>query len=291
MSAPSAFLVTVVVDEANLLNLGRRYLLSPQGTTIGNVPDVDIPLRIDRNPNCHLRIHLDNDLWYLTDIADFSGASLNTLIVQNSQLFDSDILKIGSMGFEFCSGEGEKVQYFEQIESLLQEDFLTRAYNRSFLYNLLQIEIVRYHRNLVNAQTNKSFNPPSPLSILFVDLDHFGQINKQYGHAAGDEVLRELVRQIKLRLRFTDIIARYGGEEFVIVLLDTTKEQALTVAESMRELIESFTFHLGVPSDISVTVSIGVAMLQNGMNVDSLLKVADERMRKAKTKGRNCSVG
>lgn len=291
MVTPAAFFVTVLVDEANLLDLGRRYPLLPTGTTLGNGPDVEIPLRLDKNALCHLRVHLDQDLWYLTDLAEFSGASLNNLLVQNSQIFDGDVLKVGPLGLEFCSGQGTKVRYFEQIESLLQEDFLTRAYNRSFLFNLLQIEIVRYHRSLANIQTNKSVSSPSSLSLLFIDIDHFGEINKKYGHSIGDEVLRELVKRIKARLRFTDIIARYGGEEFVIVLLDTPKEQALLVGEDMRQLIEKPGVQVDTEREIPITVSIGIAELQKGMNVDSFLREADEKMRKAKNLGRNQVMG
>ncbi len=287
MSIGAAFLVTVLIPPGDHHDLGRRYLLAPDGTTLGNSAEADILLRLDSSTPCHVRLRQEDDSWYLVDLAEFSGAYINGLIVQNSQIFDGDILQIGSLGFEFCSGTGIKIGYFEQIEHLLQEDFLTRAYNRSFSMNLLQLEVSRYNRWLTDEKDPFSPRRPNPISLIFIDTDNFGMINKKYGHAVGDGVLREMVRRVKLGLRPTDIIARYGGEEFVVVLLDTPLDYAKETAEEIRQSIANTPFLVDEQRAVEMTVSCGVSELEAGMDANALVQSADAKMRLAKNQGKN----
>lgn len=97
-----------------------------------------------------------------------------------------------------------------------------------------------------------------PLSLLFMDVDDFGMVNKAYGHLMGDQALRVISRQIRQTVRNTDIVARWGGEEFVILLPDTTVDQAVITAERIRRVVESAPVR-DRDRMISVTVSMGVA--------------------------------
>ena len=159
-------------------------------------------------------------------------------------------------------------------------DPLTGAKNRRYFERQLQRDFKRTQRG------------GSPLSLLMLDIDHFKRINDQFGHAAGDAVLQELVRRIDQCLpRETDWCARVGGEEFIIVLGDTPLSGAARVAERIRQAIA------GVPvatsaRAISFTASIGVACFQPASNrepvsVESLLAQLDANMYRSKQEGRN----
>jgi two-component system cell cycle response regulator len=159
-------------------------------------------------------------------------------------------------------------------------DPLTGAKNRRYFERQLQRDFKRTQRG------------GSPLSLLMLDIDHFKRINDQFGHAAGDAVLQELVRRVGQCLpRETDWCARVGGEEFIIVLGDTPLSGAARVAERIRQAIA------GVPvatpaRAISFTASIGVACFQPASNrepvsVESLLAQLDANMYRSKQEGRN----
>lgn len=286
MGKDCSFLILINVDEPNRNNLGRRYVISSQGSTLGTQLNADIHLNTIDDRETLVKIGKNGSHWYIDDLSDFSEALINGIISQNSHIYNGDILAINGLSFEFCTTESPKVQYFEAVENLLQEDFLTRAYNRSFLFNLLSLETTRYNRLAEGSVKNLSPYTPPPISIIFIDVDHFGALNKEHGHWVGDEILRSLVIRIKSCLRSIDIVARYGGEEFVILLLDTQLEQAKKIAETIRSCIANTPFLVDtVP--VHTTVSAGVAEFQPGMTKESFLQAADTKLRQAKRAGRN----
>ncbi|HEX9802029.1 MAG TPA: GGDEF domain-containing protein [Gammaproteobacteria bacterium] len=124
------------------------------------------------------------------------------------------------------------------------------------------------------------------LSLLFVDLDHFKRINDEYGHAAGDCVLRNTARRMRSTLRTSDRLFRYGGEEFVLLLQATDLHGAAIVAERVRRSLEQLvTDYEG--ERIAVTASIGAAQLGEGENHHALFAHADKALYRAKAEGRN----
>ena len=133
----------------------------------------------------------------------------------------------------------------EKNRELLEQanrDPLTGIYNRRFMYSNLENEI--------NTHLQKEL----PMCVLMMDIDHFKKINDTYGHSIGDDVLRVSAKLFQSDLLPHDILARYGGEEFAVILPACTKEDAITVAESLRKLVE--TAKLG---ELRFTISIGVA--------------------------------
>ncbi len=127
-----------------------------------------------------------------------------------------------------------------------------------------------------------------PLSVAFVDLDHFKNINDTYGHAVGDVVLRGVADVFRENLREVDAVGRYGGEEFVVVLPETPVEEATAVAEKLRLLMLKLRFDAGDGTMLTVSVSIGVAGGQGPrLRVDELIRDADAAMYSAKSLGRN----
>jgi len=161
-------------------------------------------------------------------------------------------------------------------------DPLTQLHNRRYLDRRLEEELARANRYR------------QPLSCLFVDADHFKQINDNYGHQVGDTVLRELACRIRSQLRASDIATRYGGEEFALLLPQTSLEEALMLAERIRHEVAACSLSPGNGEAIRLTVSIGVSealpMLGKAQHKrlgQQLLADADRALYLAKANGRN----
>jgi diguanylate cyclase (GGDEF)-like protein len=127
----------------------------------------------------------------------------------------------------------------------------------------------------------------TPLSLMLIDLDHFKQVNDRHGHDAGDRVLREVADLLRRRLRKSDQVYRMGGEEFLILMPDTSLEQATRLAEQLRTRFEAMAVSFQEQS-IALTTSIGItAMTGPEENFDTLLRRADQNMYWCKDNGRN----
>jgi two-component system cell cycle response regulator len=121
-----------------------------------------------------------------------------------------------------------------------------------------------------------------------LDVDHFKAINDSYGHAAGDEVLREFALRIRRSIRGLDLACRYGGEEFLVVMPETDLSAAALAAERLRRRIASDPFPIQRGKQaMEVTISVGIAALAEGEDPASVLKRADEALYRAKRDGRN----
>lgn len=124
------------------------------------------------------------------------------------------------------------------------------------------------------------------LLLAMLDLDHFKRINDNYGHLAGDRVLKIIASVLRRRLRGSDFIARFGGEEFILLVPDTPLATGAKLAETLRAAIEACPFHFkGEP--VTITVSVGMSAFKMGEHSDSVLKRADQALYRAKNAGRN----
>ena len=164
----------------------------------------------------------------------------------------------------------------EQRQRALR-DVLTQLPNREAYLMRLEQEFERWQRY------------SRPLSLMVCDIDYFKRINDTYGHLAGDKVLKIVAKSLIKRLRKTDFVGRYGGEEFVVLMPETLKEQALKVAEGMREAIANCPFHFK-EEPVSITLSFGITEFVEADNVDSAFIRADKALYVAKDSGRNCCV-
>jgi len=165
------------------------------------------------------------------------------------------------------------------LMKLSSEDPLTGLYNRRTILDSLEEEIKRGQRY------------KHPLSFLMMDIDHFKMINDQWGHPAGDEVLKTFAAECQSVMRENDKMGRFGGEEFVMVLPETGKPDATFAAERVRKITSEMNIKAKRGSAaIPVTVSIGVTTLTDGDDVEAVIARADEAMYEAKNKGRNCVV-
>ena len=172
--------------------------------------------------------------------------------------------------------EWDVVEANQRVAELATRDELTGLFNRRYLLETLEAEVVRADRY------------GTDLTVCMLDLDDFKQVNDQYGHKMGDEVLARSTRTIGEVIRGTDFCGRYGGEEFVIVFPQTALASAGMVLERVREQIEAETYSPAEGVVFNVTASIGAAQYDKGMgDTDNLLKIADDAMYLAKKSGRN----
>jgi diguanylate cyclase (GGDEF)-like protein len=138
----------------------------------------------------------------------------------------------------------------------------------------------------LRVEVNASARYGRPLALLMIDVDHFKSYNDTFGHQAGDAALQSVARVLATGLRASDVAYRYGGEEFVLILRETTRSDAVVLAERVRSAIEH---HFAAPSHPrAITISIGVAGLpEHGPSGDTLTHAADEALYEAKSAGRN----
>lgn len=168
---------------------------------------------------------------------------------------------------------GSMVQHY--IDRLRREsirDGLTGLYNH------------RYFRRELQRRINEAERYGLSLCLAMFDIDHFKQVNDQFGHQAGDVVLQQLADLLTRTTREADIVCRYGGEEFVVLLPETERKEALKLSERIRKGVEEQTFKkVG-----KITVSGGVAEFPDDETSDTgLIKTADKRLYDAKESGRN----
>jgi diguanylate cyclase (GGDEF)-like protein len=164
----------------------------------------------------------------------------------------------------------------QKAEALSVTDDLTRLYNPRYLNLVLRREAKRASRS------------GRPLSLLFIDLDGFKNVNTRHGHLAGSQALVEAAAIIRGSARETDVVARFGGDEFSVILPDTGREGAVAVAERVRDRLRAFRFLAGEGLSVHLTASIGVATLPDAAgSAEELLRAADQAMYRVKDAGKD----
>jgi two-component system cell cycle response regulator len=170
------------------------------------------------------------------------------------------------------------ISMHNKIKGLSVIDELTQLYNRRYIMELFKTEF------------NKTSRYNTRLSMIMIDIDDFKKINDTYGHLSGDLVLKNLSGLIRSSLRSVDLPGRYGGEEFILILPETGKENAVTVAERIRDKVQNHTFKTMSGEPITLTISLGLGEssdLESKANELELIKIADARLYKAKRTGKN----
>lgn len=178
----------------------------------------------------------------------------------------------------------EKIRELAKRNSVLEQlaitDSLTELYNKGYILQRLESEMIR------SARYNE------PISLIILDLDYFKKINDSFGHVAGDNILRKLAKILEESVRDVDIVARYGGEEFIVVCPNTSIGGAAILAERIRENVQNTIFHSG-SFDIKLTISLGLSSMSSSslaggeVNSSKLIEEADLALYKAKGSGRN----
>ncbi|MCX6062552.1 MAG: EAL domain-containing protein [Campylobacterales bacterium] len=278
----AAIVQNTTVEVYILDSVTLRYLyanngaLKSLGYTLEELKNLTI---IDINPDITpieiemFRQYLENINPELTNLSNHRRkdgsnypvqASVHKLMYQGNPavvIFDTDITELSSTQ--------------NKLRHLATHDPLTGLPNRILFYDRLQMAIKQNHRN------------DGKIAILFLDLDHFKQVNDSLGHSVGDELLIEVSKRLQSLLRRSDTIARMGGDEFNILLdgFNTTESIIDIVQKFNAAFKDPFTVH---GRELHTTISIGIAVCpDDGITAEILLKNADVAMYKAKTEGRN----
>lgn len=190
-------------------------------------------------------------------------------------VFDEAGAYIGYRGVDVDVTELTLAQ--RELEQMALHDPLTGLANRRKFMSRYELELARQRRS------------GGSLSLLLIDIDHFKEINDRWGHLVGDDCLRRIANVLSSNLRVVDLIARFGGEEFIVLLCDTGLEQALRIAEQLRQVVAATRLEAPDGTTIGLTVSIGVASRPDGdaRDFDQLLADADAGAYAAKHAGRD----
>lgn len=192
-----------------------------------------------------------------------------------------DLAAIAESELSNSMGESAQQEILHEVQEIQRQarvDSLTRIWNRSAIFDVLDIELKR-------ARANRH-----GVGVIMGDLDLFKQINDTLGHAGGDEVLRQAAKRMLGAVRSVDALGRYGGEEFIVVLGKCDGlDEAAAIAERLRARIAEAPFATN-PIPTTVTMSLGVAFgtSPDGANADALVREADRALYRAKGRGRNC---
>jgi diguanylate cyclase (GGDEF)-like protein len=304
-----------------LLDCGKVAKQLPLGqgrSVIGRAEDTDLTLISNDVSRHHAAVVFQEGKYVIEDLNSTNGTFVNGRSIEHHTLHSGDEISIGDYSILFDDGTsslfnieeteikrrgketaiisdkftslGKKIdskslrKEFEDIEKIVRKsrkrlatlanaDKVTGIFNR------------QYFDKIAAEEFEKAKASQKHLSILFVDLDHFKEINDNYGHRTGDDVLRAVAWLIQKACRNTDIVARYGGEEIVVVLPNTLPDDAVKIAEEIREIVAKQTRErLG----IAVTVSVGVAGFpEDGAALGAVVEKADQALYRAKQAGRN----
>lgn len=190
--------------------------------------------------------------------------------------FSAADLRILSAIADYAAIAIENARNFEKIHQLTITDDLTGLFNAKHLHHLIDYEMERARRY------------ETDLSLVFIDLDHFKQVNDVFGHLIGSRLLRELGGFIRRSIRRVNLAARYGGDEFVILLPSTSKPGALTMATKLWQGLREQTFLAEEGYQIRITASFGLASFpQDARSKDELLRLADQAMYRVKETSRD----
>lgn len=265
----------VVIDGEDR---GRVFKLVSSAMSIGRGTNASIQLNDKTVSRKHCLLAVTPAHVTLIDLESSNGTLVNDARISKKKLTNGDKIRIGSTVLKFEFADTEIANFQEQAYQAITFDDLTSLYNRKHMIKHLEL--------LFRAKSNRR-----PFCLLFLDLDHFKQVNDTFDHLTGSEVLSEIGRMLLSNLRATDVPCRYGGEEFVLILPDTTAAQAVIVAEKIRTLVEQHRFFARSGAEFRITVSIGIAeRFESCRTPEDLIALADEAMYKAKQWGRNRCV-
>lgn len=222
--------------------------------------------------------------WIYSDVYIIIVTSISFIILIKDKillfkllvLYPTALILMSYFVFTLTEYLSESIVIDRKLKSEATVDFLTGLNN------------LRQFKKDFNNLAQQAMRKKEYMSILFLDIDFFKNVNDTYGHSSGDIVLKNLAIIFRDTCRSFDIISRNGGEEFSILLLDCTLSHAAEIAERIRKNVEDYEFHLSDKMSINLTISIGVSTYPDITNdINHLVEDADNALYKAKRTGRN----
>jgi len=269
-----ACLVVIYGDD-----LGRRIPLGHEPTVIGRSARCDVQIDQESVSRNHCRLAYNGRGYSVEDLDSTNGTYVNDDLIQTIDLRDGDQIKVGRTILKFIVGGNIELQYHEEIYRLMTVDGLTQVHNKRYFDEMLERELSRARRY------DRSF------CLILFDIDHFKQINDNFGHLAGDAVLRQLGTLVRSHVRRDDIVARTGGEEFAIITPEISMTGAMELARKLNAMVDEAVFEFE-GTRIDVTISLGVAQWVPEMqSTQAVIQAADEKLYEAKRSGRNRVCG
>jgi two-component system cell cycle response regulator len=259
-------------------NLGQMYKLDKALMLIGRGDKADLRLVDDGISRDHARIVNENGQFFVEDLGSTNGTYCNGTRVTRQALSEGDKILLGSTTILKFSYQDQLDEAFQrQMSESALRDGLTRAYNKRYFGERIESELQYALRH-----------DGTPVSLIFLDIDHFKRINDVHGHQAGDHVLVQLAALAMSMLGEDQVFARYGGEEFAVIARGMAPATAEVLAGRLRAAVEEHRFVFG-DAPMPVTISIGVSYapgLGIATTIDFVAR-ADEALYAAKRAGRN----
>ena len=266
----SAFL-TVTQGESQ----GRRLKLGDVPVTMGRSADCDFRLLNRAISRLHCRVWRDNSGFWVRDLNSTNKTYLNDRPVVEARLKDGDFITVGGTVVQFT--QEKDVDHAAQSEffDLVTHDQLTGLSQRRVFEQSLEQEIAR------SVRRGREF------VLALIDVDELSRINREWGKAAGDDVLKQVARALKAGLREEDLLCRFGGEEFAALLPETGMEEAEKLLNAVRSAIANVEFFIQGESR-SASVSIGAVLWSpDYKTAAATLEGAEQKLKAAKEAGRN----
>jgi diguanylate cyclase (GGDEF)-like protein len=262
---------------------GMMARISGPLVVIGRSQMADVRLLDDGVSREHARIEFASGRAWLRDLGSTNGTWLEGERVGSTPLplHDGDRIRVGpDATLKYTLQDGEDQRFLADLYLQATRDPLTRAFNRKHFETQLDGEVSWHLRH------------GEALSLLMLDIDHFKDVNTCFGHPAGDQVLREVASALLQGVRAEDLVARIGGEEFAVLLRRTRQDDAMLLAERLRQVIETVAVpwgadRIGVRISIGCATAVGEELRASGR----LVEEADQRLRVAKLSGRNRVCG
>jgi len=258
-------------------NLGQMYKLDKVQLIIGRGDKAGLRLVDDGISRDHARIVKEGDRMVLEDLGSTNGTYCNGERVSRQPLAEGDKILLGSTTILKFSYHDKLDEAFQrQMSESALRDGLTRAYNK------------RYFSERIESEMQYALRHDAPLSLIFLDIDHFKAINDRHGHQAGDHVLVQLATLAMTMLGEDDVFARYGGEEFAVIARGMDTAAAQQLSERLRATVETHPFVFeGTPIPVTISVGVSYAPGLGVVNAVDLVARADEALYAAKRGGRN----
>ncbi|MBN2527404.1 MAG: GGDEF domain-containing protein [Deltaproteobacteria bacterium] len=258
---------------------GDAFFIDHTPMVLGRGDMCDYVIRDDGISRTHAQIlSLPEGGYMIEDLGSTNGIFIGQKRVKRHMLEEGDKVLLGRRTIlKFVYQDAVDERYQKQMYESAVKDGLTGVYNRKHFNE-------RIHSELSFALRHKS-----SLSLLLFDLDHFKNVNDNYGHQVGDQVLTEVAGKIQYTLREEDFFARYGGEEFAVLARDIDDPGARALGERIRQLVQDMRIVTPFGVRVPITLSIGIATVTDGLRVSAneLIKCADDNLYRAKETGRN----